>query len=76
MAAAIKALNAKIRSNKYTDYFCSTRTFYPDPHAGYLRKVEEEVDMSGNIRNTSERHKKALARSNGLTRCRFLGSGE
>ena len=29
MAAAIKALNAKIRSNKYTDYFCSTRTFYP-----------------------------------------------
>jgi hypothetical protein len=27
MAAAIKALNAKIRSNKYTDYFCSTRTF-------------------------------------------------
>jgi hypothetical protein len=28
MAAAIKALNAKIRSNKYTDYFCSTRTFH------------------------------------------------
>jgi hypothetical protein len=28
MAAAIKALNAKIRSNKYSDYFCSTRTFY------------------------------------------------
>jgi hypothetical protein len=27
MAAAIKALNAKIRSNKYTDYFCSTRTY-------------------------------------------------
>jgi hypothetical protein len=26
-AAAIKALNAKIRSNKYTDYFCSTRTY-------------------------------------------------
>lgn len=25
MAAAIKALNAKIRSNKYADYFCSTR---------------------------------------------------
>ena len=30
MAAAIKALNAKIRSNKYTDYICSTRT-YPHP---------------------------------------------
>ena len=27
MAAAIKALNAKIRSNKYTDYICSTRRF-------------------------------------------------
>jgi hypothetical protein len=26
MAAAIKALNAKIRSNKALDYFCSTRT--------------------------------------------------
>jgi hypothetical protein len=40
MAAAIKALNAKIRSNKYTDYFCSTRRSYPtrfhslsEPHA-------------------------------------------
>lgn len=27
MAAAIKAINAKIRSNKALDYFCSTRTF-------------------------------------------------
>lgn len=27
MAAAIKALNAKIRSNPYTDYICSTREF-------------------------------------------------
>jgi hypothetical protein len=27
MAAAIKALNAKIRSNKVADYVCSTRTF-------------------------------------------------
>jgi hypothetical protein len=26
MAAAIKAINAKIRSNKALDYFCSTRT--------------------------------------------------
>ena len=30
MAAAVKALNAKIRSNKYLDYFCSTRMFDPD----------------------------------------------
>lgn len=28
MAAAIKALNAKIRSNKVTDYFFSTRLFH------------------------------------------------
>lgn len=27
MAAAIKAINAKIRSNKVADYVCSTRTF-------------------------------------------------
>lgn len=26
MAAFVKAINAKIRSNKYTDYICSTRT--------------------------------------------------
>lgn len=26
MAAAIKAINAKIRSNKVLDYVCSTRT--------------------------------------------------
>jgi hypothetical protein len=28
MAAAIKALNARIRANPVTDYFCSTREFY------------------------------------------------
>lgn len=28
MAAAIKALNAKIRSNPVTDYFCSTRKWH------------------------------------------------
>lgn len=27
MAAVIKAINAKIRSNKVTDYLCSTRTY-------------------------------------------------
>lgn len=27
MAAAIKAINAKIRSNKVLDYVCSTRTY-------------------------------------------------
>lgn len=34
MAAAIKALNAKIRSNKYADYICSTRTFSPEAGVG------------------------------------------
>lgn len=31
MAAAIKALNARIRSNPVTDYFCSTRESPPIP---------------------------------------------
>lgn len=30
MAALIKALNAKIRSNPVTDYLCSTRECCPD----------------------------------------------
>ncbi|KAF2199999.1 UPF0041-domain-containing protein [Delitschia confertaspora ATCC 74209] len=34
MAAAIKALNAKIRSNKYTDYFCSTHFWGPASNFG------------------------------------------
>ena len=32
MAAAIKALNAKIRSNKVLDYVCSTRTYLRIPY--------------------------------------------
>jgi hypothetical protein len=32
MAAAIKAVNAKIRSNKVLDYFCSTRKLLPQAH--------------------------------------------
>lgn len=32
MAAAIKAINTKIRSNKYTDYICSTRAPPPPPN--------------------------------------------
>jgi hypothetical protein len=30
MAAAIKAINARIRANPVLDYFCSTRESYPD----------------------------------------------
>ena len=39
MAAAIKALNAKIRSNPYTDYFCSTRKSCISPHCDVLGNV-------------------------------------
>ncbi|EIT78356.1 hypothetical protein AO1008_09216 [Aspergillus oryzae 100-8] len=35
MAAAIKAINAKIRSNKVLDYVCSTRKCNPKPCHGY-----------------------------------------
>ncbi|KAH0363524.1 UPF0041-domain-containing protein, partial [Aureobasidium melanogenum] len=34
MAAAIKALNAKIRSNPYTDYICSTHFWGPASNFG------------------------------------------
>ena len=38
MAAAIKALNAKIRSNPYTDYLCSTRESSPEDKPLPLRR--------------------------------------
>jgi hypothetical protein len=47
MAAAIKALNAKIRSNKYSDYFCSTRTFLPGDVYQHRMAEEEEADTIG-----------------------------
>merc|ERR1712137_378645 len=34
MGAAIKALDAKIRSNPYTDYFCSTHFWGPASNFG------------------------------------------
>ncbi|PVI02615.1 UPF0041 domain protein [Periconia macrospinosa] len=34
MAAAFKAINAKIRSNKYLDYFCSTHFWGPASNFG------------------------------------------
>jgi len=34
MAAAIKAINARIRSNKVTDYFCSTHFWGPASNFG------------------------------------------
>jgi hypothetical protein len=44
MAAAIKALNAKIRSNKYTDYFCSTHFWGPASNFGI--PIAAVADMS------------------------------
>jgi hypothetical protein len=67
MAAAIKALNAKIRSNKYTDYFCSTRTFYPTPLARCLRPVESEKHMPKKTREPSQTAVNRTGRHNGLT---------
>lgn len=37
MAAAIKALNAKIRSNPVSDYFCSTRKLTPEHMSDWAR---------------------------------------
>ncbi|KAH4470468.1 pyruvate carrier [Parastagonospora nodorum] len=44
MAAAIKALNAKIRSNKYSDYFCSTHFWGPASNFGI--PIAAIADMS------------------------------
>ncbi|EOA80996.1 pyruvate transporter mpc1 [Exserohilum turcicum] len=44
MAAAIKALNAKIRSNKYTDYICSTHFWGPVSNFGI--PIAAIADMS------------------------------
>jgi hypothetical protein len=54
MVAAIKALNAKIRSNKYLDYFCSTRMYNSGPGAlcfgelgGWWKGVKELLRRKG-----------------------------
>jgi len=45
MAAAIKAINAKIRSNKYTDYFCSTHFWGPASNFGI--PIAAVMDITG-----------------------------
>ncbi|KAI5804383.1 hypothetical protein EDC01DRAFT_715962 [Geopyxis carbonaria] len=45
MAAAIKALNAKIRSNKVTDYFCSTHFWGPASNFGI--PIAAVMDITG-----------------------------
>ena len=44
MAAAISALNAKIRSHPYLSYFCSTRTFFGSIKARRIVDVGFGVD--------------------------------
>jgi hypothetical protein len=53
MAAAIKALNAKIRSNKYTDYVCSTRTFSPGSRC---RRARTRCDADRQRAHAAARH--------------------
>lgn len=45
MAAAIKAINAKIRSNKVLDYVCSTRTFIPNRQQLSRRASRTEIGL-------------------------------
>lgn len=50
MAAVIKAVNAKIRSNPVSDYLCSTRTFFHDSPIipeHRARKTMSEVFLLG-----------------------------
>ncbi|KAF2876831.1 hypothetical protein BDV95DRAFT_561678 [Massariosphaeria phaeospora] len=44
MAAAVKALNARIRANKYADYFCSTHFWGPASNFGI--PIAAVADMS------------------------------
>lgn len=49
MAAAIKALNAKIRSNPVLDYFCSTRESRADLRGGLLARPLERIASLGKV---------------------------
>jgi hypothetical protein len=58
MAAAIKAINAKIRSNSVLDYVCSTRTYRPQfpealpgPEIGQRRLRPKENKHSKKVEN-------------------------
>ncbi|KAF2743968.1 UPF0041-domain-containing protein [Sporormia fimetaria CBS 119925] len=59
MAAALKALNAKIRSNKYTDYFCSTHFWGPASNFGI--PIAAVADMSKDPEIISGRMTAALS---------------
>ena len=48
MAAAIKAINARIRANPVTDYFCSTRKSLSSRH-GYSRCIEYSSVVTDHI---------------------------
>ena len=46
MAAAIKALNAKIRANPALDYFCSTRTYFVCPERSLHWRVRLSPELN------------------------------
>jgi hypothetical protein len=52
MAAAIKALNAKIRSNPYSDYLCSTREFPSSDKSLALRRDQTDMRSTGTHSDT------------------------
>ncbi|KAF2178548.1 UPF0041-domain-containing protein [Zopfia rhizophila CBS 207.26] len=59
MAAAVRALNAKIRSNKYLDYFCSTHFWGPASNFGI--PIAAVADMSKDPEIISGRMTAALS---------------
>lgn len=74
MAAAIKAINAKIRSNKVLDYVCSTREFARRPRLfpakidliswdGYDKGGDKRIMYNAVTRRT-KRKKEPKANSN------------
>ena len=59
MAAAIKALNARIRANPVTDYLCSTRESHTGEEEVHLRsqlhkagRKEQDILLGSRWRNT------------------------
>lgn len=55
MAAAIKALNAKIRSNPVLDYFCSTRESQADLRGGLVARTPQRIALVGSILRQPEK---------------------
>ncbi|KKY15064.1 hypothetical protein UCRPC4_g06492 [Phaeomoniella chlamydospora] len=67
MAAAIKALNAKIRQNKALDYFCSTHFWGPASNFGIplaaIADFKKDPEILGGREKSLEEKAKAAASS-------------